>query len=105
MTIHLIEAKAREINGKLSAYDFSPANYVRVVTDEGFELTLPSAFVLVDGDWYMVFAEHHNPQVFHKEDVEQIFEWQITKHQDKLLDVKKLKLKKPKKKKTQSILK
>ena len=43
----------------------------------------------------MVFAEHHNPQVFHKEDVEQIFEWQITKHQDELLDVKKLKLKKP----------
>lgn len=97
MTIHLVEAMAKEFNSKLSAYDFSPRNYVRIVTDEGFELTLPSAFVLVYNQWYLVFAEHHNPQVFHMDDIEQIFEWQITKHQDKLLDYTKFKHKKPKK--------
>ncbi len=69
MTIHLIEAEAKELNGKLSAYDFTPNNYVRVVTDEGFEATIPSAFVVTRDDWYIVFAEHHDPKVFHKDDI------------------------------------
>jgi hypothetical protein len=76
------EAKADEIDSALSAYDFSPRNYVTVRTDEHCEFTLASAFVLTYGDWYLLFAEHHSPHVFHKDDIEQIFEWQVSKCQE-----------------------
>ncbi len=79
-TLKEAEAKAKEINDSLRATDFH-SNYVRLRTDEGFEVTFPSAFVVRYKDWYIIFAEHHDPHVYHEGDVEQIFEYQITKHQ------------------------
>jgi len=81
------EAKADEIDAKCSAYDFKGNNYVRVVTDEGLELIMPNAFALEFGDWYLLFAEHHDPMCFHKEDVKGIFEFSITKHQSQIKKV------------------
>jgi hypothetical protein len=81
------EAKAEEVCDKLGAYDFSANDYVRVTTDEGCEFTFASAFVLTYGHWYLVFAEHYDPHVFNKNDIEQIFQYRIITYQDQFPSV------------------
>lgn len=78
-----VEKKAKQIEDSLSAYDFKPDHYVRVVTDEGCDFTFASAFVLRYYQHYIVFAEHHDPMVFHKEDVTSIYQFKIVSHGEK----------------------
>jgi len=37
--------------------------------DEGTVLTYDCAFALKYESWFMIFAEHHEPQVYHEDDV------------------------------------
>lgn len=63
------EAKAREINKSLSAYDFNPDFCIQIKTDEGCDWFLTSAFALSYERYYLIFAEHHNPICIAKNDV------------------------------------
>jgi len=38
--------------------------------DEGTVLTYDNAFALKYGEWFMIFAEHHDTQVYHENDVD-----------------------------------
>jgi len=67
------EAKATEIEDSLSAYDFAGSTFVHIRTHEKYQAEIPNAFVLTYGEWYIIFAEHHNPICFHKDDVEEIW--------------------------------
>ncbi len=78
------QEKCQEINSALTIYDFDSNKYVVVETDEGLRLTLPSAFVLKWNNWYLVFAEHHVPLYFDKDDVTAIYEYTVTRHEDQI---------------------
>jgi len=64
---------AEKYNGQLLATDFCYHDYVYVATDERFMAWIPSAFAVEWHDWFMIFAEHHNPFLFHENDVTAIF--------------------------------
>jgi hypothetical protein len=72
-----IEAKAKEIEDSLSAYDFKLDHCVRVIVANGSEFIFKSAFVLKYEDWYMVFAEHDDFKCFAIEDLQQIYQFQM----------------------------
>lgn len=80
MTLKEVEEKAQKLNREMSAYDFAPNTYVKVTTDEGAEFLYPSAFFLKQGDWFVVFAEHHNPVVFHSGDINALYSYEVKQY-------------------------
>lgn len=82
-TLQEAEAVAKEFNQLLTAYDFQ-YRFVRVITDEPADFTFPSAFTVVWKEWYIVFAEHHNPHIFHKDDIYDIYEWCVVMRQQEI---------------------
>ncbi|RJQ30315.1 hypothetical protein C4565_00590 [Candidatus Parcubacteria bacterium] len=69
--------KAEEINKNLTAYDFDACSCVQIEDEEGSSWFLHSAFVLRYKSYYLVFAEHHDTMVFHKDDVTNIQQLQL----------------------------
>lgn len=74
-TLHEADAKAIEIDKKLTAYDFAPNRCVQVMDDEGCQWFYRSAFALKWHEWYFVFAEHHVKLVIHEDEVTWIAEY------------------------------
>lgn len=44
-------------------------NVMIIHQDEGTVLTYDSSFALKYEKWFLVFSEHHSPQVYHEDDV------------------------------------
>ena len=74
---------AKRINDKLKATDFSWVKAVEINDEEGTRFFFINAFCLEhtddNGDWLMVFAEHHNFQVFH---MDELTSWQAWSRDD-----------------------
>lgn len=63
------EQVAKEIDKKLSAYDFNPYSLTEIIHEEGTILHYRSAFAKEWQDWIFVFTEHHGTHVYHKSDL------------------------------------
>lgn len=57
-------AYAHKRNRDLYASDFDGRQRVIVEHEDGSVFSYTYAFAEVDGDWLMVFSEHHDPAVF-----------------------------------------
>lgn len=63
------EQVAKEVDKKLTAYDFHPCNMVEIIHEEGTILHYKSAFTKEWKDYIFVFTEHHGTHVYHKSDL------------------------------------
>ena len=64
--------EARKFDALVKATDFNPKHWVRIIDEEGSLFMLRSAFAIEWGRWYFILAEHHDPKIFAKNDVESI---------------------------------
>lgn len=77
------QARADAWNKSLVASRFPTYGFVRIRTvGHDFDATIRCAFARTIGDFYVIFAEHHPPKLIHKDEIELIYEYRITKHQD-----------------------
>ena len=60
--------KAAELDEKLTVEDFAHKTCVLIEHTDGSRLFYTNALLIKEGEFWMVFTEHHGYQVFHDED-------------------------------------
>lgn len=59
-----------EFDSNLLASDFSSDSHIYILEEDGSSMLLASAFLVdINQEYIGVLAEHHDPMVFHKEEL------------------------------------
>lgn len=77
---------AKTVDTELTIDDFDPTFCVEIESENGNRVFIQAAFVLTWKDYYLLFAEHDEPRVFHKTDVRKLAQYKMLYTKPTLVD-------------------